>query len=159
MPQDFSQTTTTTTKADYRVGSISPDSPTTIDENFWDNSRFTIWFAHYIKHAKVKKAIDGFADWVLGQGYVVDSLTQVELEHIKGNQKESFNDCMWNAIIMKKVNGESYTHVIRDPKNPVKGKIINMRPLSPNYMRVVYDGKGRIKEYRYYNSAKKNGEY
>ena len=155
MPQDFSATTTTTTKADYRVGSISPDSPTTIDENFWDNSRFTIWFAHYIKHAKVKKAIDGFADWVLGQGYTTDTRTQVILEHIQGNGKETFDDLMWNAIVMKKVNGESYTHVIRNEK----GTIINMRSLSPNHMRVVYSGKGRVKQYRHYTVANKSGEF
>ena len=156
MPQDFSQTTTTTTKADYKVGSISPDSPTTKDENYWDNSRFTIWFAHYIKHAKVKKAIDNFADWVLGLGYTTDSRTKVILEHIQGNGKESFDDLMWNAIVMKKVNGESYTHMIIDKDSNL---LINARSLSPNHMRVIYSGKGRIKEYRHYSVAEKSGEF
>src|SRR3990167_1998984 len=155
MPQDFSQTTTTTTKADYKVGSISPDSPVNVEENFWDNSRFPIWFAHYIKHAKVKKAIDGFADWVLGQGFTTDTRTQVILEHISGNGKETFDDIMWNGIVMKKVNGESYTHAIRNDN----GTIINMRSLSPNHMRVVYSGKGRVKEYRHYSVAEKSGEF
>ena len=156
MPQDFSQTTTTTTKADYKVGSISPDSPVNVDENFWDNSRFTIWFAHYIKHAKVKKAIDNFADWVLGLGYTTDSRTKVILEHIQGNGKESFDDLMWNAIVMKKVNGESYTHMIIDKDSNL---LINARSLSPNHMRVIYSGKGRIKEYRHYSVAEKSGEF
>ena len=159
MPQDFSATTTTTTKADYSAGSLSPDSPTNADENYWDNPNFTKWFAHYIKHAKIKKAIDNFSDWVLGLGYTTDSRTKVILDHIQGNGKESFDGMMWNAIAMKKVNGESYTHIIRDSKDKEFGTIINMRSLSPNHMRVVYNGKGRVKKYRHYTSAEKNGEF
>lgn len=155
-PQDFSQTTTTTSKSDYAVPSVTPNSPTSKDENYWDNPNFTRWFGKYINVAKIKKALDGYADWVLGQGYTTDTKTKIMLEHIQGNGKESFDDIMWNAIILKKVNGESYTHVIRDPENKETGVIINMRPLNPQYMRTVYSGKGRVKEYRYYGTPERN---
>src|SRR3990167_2014600 len=159
MPQDFSQTTTTTTKADYRVVQVSPDSPRNQDETFFDNPDFVKWFSNYKKHAKIKKAIDGFADWVLGLGYVTDARTQAILEHVSGNKKEGFNDLLWNGIVIKKINGESYTHIIRDPDDKQEGIVINMRSLNPQYMRVVYDRKGRIKEYRYYEASNKSGSY
>ena len=159
MPQDFQQTTTTTTKADYRVAQVAPDSPRNQDETNWDNPDFVKWFSNYKKHAKIKKAIDGFADWVLGLGYVTDARTQAILEHISGNKKEGFNDLLWNGIVIKKINGESYTHIIRDPDDKQEGIVINMRALNPQYMRVVYDRKGRIKEYRYYEASNKSGSY
>lgn len=156
---DFTQTTTTTTKADYRVPSVTPDSVQNKDENYWDNPNFTKWFGKYINVAKIKKALDGYADWVLGNGYSTDTNTKMVLEHISGNKKESFNDVMWNAIVMKKVNGDAFVHVMRDPKDLETGIIINMRVLDPNRMRTVFNGKGRIKEYRYHDSAQKNGAY
>lgn len=156
---DFSQTTTTTTKADYSAGSLSPDSPTNKELNFWDYPYFTEWFASYIKHAKVKKAIDGFADWVLGQGYVTDDpIAKADLDHISGNGKEGFADVLWNAIVMKKINGDAFVHVMRDPKDKEFGRIINMRVLDCNRMTTHFNGKGRVKEYRYYSSAERTGD-
>lgn len=159
MPLDLNTTTTSTRKSDYIVPSLTPDSPTNPEENFWDNPNFTKWFGKYIKVPKIKKAIDGFADWVLGQGYSTDTRTKIILEHISGNGKEDFNSVIWNAIVMKKINGDSFIHVIRDPDDKETGIIVNMRVLDPNRMRVVYKGKGRIKEYRYYPGAERKGEF
>lgn len=159
MPIDLNSTTTSTTKSDYKVPNVTPDSPTNVDKNFWDNPKFTEWLGIYINVKKVNKALQGYADWILGQGYVTDTRTKVILEHISGNGKEDFNSVVWNSIIMKKVNGESYTHVMRDPDDKETGTIINMRVLDPNRMRVEYNGKGRIKRYCYYTSQQKTGEF
>lgn len=152
MAQDFSAVTTTTSKADYRISPVSPDRATS-DETFWDSPNYTKWNGIYLS-SKAGKVIDNFADWILGLGYTVDESKKRELEHIQGNGKESFDDIMWNGIVTKKVNGESFTLVMRDSET-----IVNMRPLSPEFCRVVYTRYGRIKEYRYYENKNKNGSY
>lgn len=156
--QDLLSTTTTTTKADFRVQSVVPDSPTNKDETIWDVKDFATHFGAYTNHAKIKKPIDAFATWIIGGGFESDTPEdKVTLEHVTGNGDDDFLDVMWNALVMKKVAGDSFTHVVRDPKDKQFGRIVNMIPLNPLRMRMVFNGKGRIKRYEYYGEPAKEG--
>jgi len=142
---DISKTTTPTTITDYSVNALSPDSPQNQKENYWYNSKFTTYFGNYKAIAKIKKAIDGYATWILGQGYTNEMVTdEVRLENISGWGEDTFNAILWNMIVTKKIGGDSYSEIIRD-----NGILINLKPLNPQYIRHVVNEKGIIKRYDY----------
>lgn len=142
---DISKTTTPTALQDYRVDSLSPDSPLDQKETVYDNPDFTKRFGQYKKVAKIKVAIKAFATWVLGKGFTTeDEKTKVQLDGINGWGEDTFLSVMWNMIVVKKVNGDSYAEIIRDPED---GRLLNLKPLNPQFMRTVINRKGIIIRY------------
>lgn len=145
---DITQTTTSSMTGgvnDFSVGQMST-SGAYVENTFYDNPDFQKWYANYRKIDKIKKAIDAWATWVLGQGWEAESdLDQVTLENIRGSGEDDFNDILWNMLVIKKVNGDSYAQIIRNSK----GTLINVKPLSPRRVRVKYNEFGMIDEYEY----------
>lgn len=160
MENDIRQTTTTelNTKIDnYSVSSGSLDSPEDQKETYWDNQYFDDYLGYYQKIPELKKAIDTFATWVLGQGYNADSLTRVILDNIKGWGEDSFLAVLWNMLVVKKFNGDSYAEIIRsDNKNKT---LINLKPLNPKKIRHVVNKKGIIDYYEYTQSNKEKKRF
>ena len=149
---NISKATIPTQPEDYSVPAVRPDSPTDIEETTWDNTKFFKWFGNYRNIAKIKKAIDGYATWILGKGYETeDTITKVSLEDIDGWGEDTFQSVLWNMIVTKKIGGDAFAHVIRDEKT---GTIINFKPLNPAYVRIVANKKGRIKRYEYRHAGK-----
>ena len=152
----------TTTDMENKVTDFSVDTATTDGvqnqkETFYDNPNFSKWYGYYNDKTGdkgapgLKKAIDAFATWVLGQGFT----TQLEsdktiLERITGKGEESFLDVMWNMKVIAKVNGDSYAEIIRNEN----GDLLNLRCLSPENMRIVYNDKGIIIRYEQMNKDK-----
>lgn len=157
MPElDIAKTTTPETFDDYSVDSVVPDSPSEDSkETYYDITNFPAWFGNYKKIAKIKKAIDGYATWILGKGYEAHTSFIPILENIRGWGEDTFQSILWNAIVMKKVCGDSFTEIIRNER----GTLINLKPLNPYKMRIVVDSKGLIKRYEYHHSSKKDGAY
>jgi len=151
---DIAKATTPTTIDDYSVDTIIPDSPADQKETTYDNTEFTKWFGNYKKIAKIKKAIDGYATWILGKGYETDTRTLAIVENLTGWGEDTFMSVLWNAIVTKKVGGDSFTEIIR---NEETGTIINLKPLNPEYMRIIADRKGIVLRYEYKKQTKKGG--
>lgn len=145
MKGDVTQSSTieTSNLERYSPDAKSTDGVSLTDENYYDNQNFSTYYGYYSSIALMKKAIDAFATWVLGKGYETDSRTQVTLNNIQGRGDEDFADIMWNMLVIKKVNGDSYAEVIRADD----GRLINIKPLNPENIRVVYNKKGIIKHY------------
>lgn len=153
---DISQTTTPETIIDTTIASETTDSPDAAGETFWDNDDFTKFYGIYQNDAKVKSAINSFATWVLGLGWTTkDPATEVELEHIIGSGEDTFLAVMWNMIVVKKFNGDSYAEDIKDEGT---GKRINIKPLSPEFIRVVFDKNRVIDRYEWRIKGKPNQE-
>jgi len=136
------QTSLDTIVDDYSVAAEDTDGLQANDEQEYTNPDFTINYGYYKKIPELKKAIDAYATWVLGKGF--ESAQKIELEIIDGRGDEDFLDILWNMIVISKVNGDAYAEVIRSPNS---GKVINIKPLRPSNIKIVYNKKGRIKRY------------
>ena len=128
---------------DYSVSAKSTDGVTGKKENYWDFPEFTKWYGYYDSIPELKKAIGTSATWVLGQGYEASIYDKVILDNITGWGEDTFNSIMWNMLIIKKVNGDSFAEIIRNDK----GTLINIKPLSPENIRIVVSSKGVITKY------------
>jgi hypothetical protein len=149
---NIASATTPTKVSDYRVPQVQPDSPRDQEETFYDNPNFTRWFSNYKGVAKIKKAIDGYATWILGQGYMtLIPRDSIQLRLITGWGEDTFNQVLWNMLVTKKVGGDAYAEIITDNGKSVKdgGTMVNLKPLNPQFMRHVCNRKGRIKKYIY----------
>ena len=145
---DANQTTTPTAVSDYSVSPISPDAPLAQEETYFDNPNFTKWFGKYKSISKIKNSINAYATWVLGKGYDVLDGREFLIKGIDGWGEDTFNSVLWNMLVMKKVNGDSFAQIVR---NTDRGQIQNIIPLNPEFMRTVCNRKGRVIRYEYTN--------
>ena len=141
---DIGQTTTPNTITDVTIDSETTDGVSETGETFYDNEDFQKHYGIYKNDAKVKTALNSFATWVLGLGWTADPRTTVELKHIIGSGEDTFLAVMWNMIVVKKFHGDSYSEDIKDKKTK---KRINLKPLDPASIRVVYGEDGVIERY------------
>jgi len=149
---DIGQTTTPTTITDETIDSESTEGPSDQKETFWYNSNFTKWYGNYKNVAKVKIPINAYATWVVGQGWTASTTDTVFLENIRGWGEDSFLSILWNMLVIKKVNGDSYAEIII---NEQTGTLLNLKPLDPASIVHVVDNNGIIIRYEQISKTKK----
>lgn len=143
-------TTTSSTIQDYTVTPRTTDGINQAGETIWSNPDFAKWFGYYKSIPELKKPVDALATYTIGNGYTcLLTSDEVALEHVIGSGEDTFESIMWNMLVIKKVNGDAYAEIIRDND----GNLINLKPLSPADVTIIYDDKGLIKEYEH---TKKN---
>jgi len=142
---DIGQTTTPTIVSDHQTPSESTDGISDgTGETFYNNEDFDKFYGKYLGTTKIKMAIKAFATWVVGLGWEADPETTVLLDHIAGSGEDTFLSILWNMLVIKKVNGDSYAEIIRDKET---GTLINLKPLDPSSITIVFDNKGIITRY------------
>lgn len=132
---------------DYSVMPKSLDSAES-DEFYYYNPNFTKYFGYYKNIPELKSAIDILATWVVGKGYTADVRTKIFLESLRGHGKDNDDTLLFNMFVMKKINGDSFTQIIREGE-----RIINLKPLNPARVRVVFGKNGIIKRYDYFQHS------
>lgn len=145
---DITATTTTslnTTSIEYQVSQALLEDAQS-EEYYYYNSNFPKYLGYYKTIPELKKAIDALAIWATGKGYEADNSTRIEMENLIGNGKDNDDTLLWNLFVMKKINGDSFAQVIRGDD----GKIINLKPLNPLRVRIVFDKMGMLKRYDYF---------
>ena len=106
-------------------------------------------FGYYFNHPQVSSPINSLATWAVSRGWTTPNvLTKVELKHVSGNGKDTFEQLIWNHEVTKLIVGDAFMEVIRKD-----GKLINMVAISPERVKVVYKGT-RIIRYEIYNGKK-----
>jgi len=106
-------------------------------------------FGYYFSIPEIYSAVNALATWTVSRGWTTkNTLTKVELKHISGNGKDTFDEIIWNHEVVKLVVGDAFIEVVRDGT-----KIINMIPISPERVKVVYKG-ARIIRYEILNGEK-----
>lgn len=151
---DIRQTTTTSLKSGVPETSVTAkqtDGPQLNQENTWTFSNFAKWYGYYLSIPELKKAIQTHATWVVGQGFTTDDNSQVLLDNIIGSGEDDILSIFWNMMVMKKVNGDSFAEIIRNPKT---GTLINLKPLSPQNIKITFSKKGIITKYTDMRSSK-----
>lgn len=127
---------------DYAVDSVSLDFSSN-DETFYNFPNAKRNLGYYKTIPELKKAVDALAVWTAGKGYETNLGFKVELEHIKGWGEDSFQSILKNMLVLKKIIGDSFAEIIRS----LEGNLINLKPISPERMRIVCDKRGFIKRY------------
>ena len=146
METDINQTTISDmrgTVVDFSVATKQTEGVSDAGETRAGNDNFTKWYGYYKTIPELKKAIDSLATWTVGKGYIVDSGTNVILDHISGRGAETFQDIIWNLQVIKKINGNAFAEIIRSDN----GTLINLKPLDPSSMVAILNKQGRIIRY------------
>lgn len=153
MDKDIRQTTQTDMDSlvpKFEVAPQTTDNEQPSKEQHYDNEYFTKWYGYYKERPMLKKAIDSFATWVLGKGFTTDTRTQLTLENINGRGEEDFLSILWNMKVVSKINGDSYAEIVRGDD----GRLINLKPLNPEKIRIVFNKQGLIIRYEQRNKVK-----
>ncbi|KKK51552.1 hypothetical protein LCGC14_3113800 [marine sediment metagenome] len=149
---NFSKTTTTDLQSgvpDYAQDSKETDGNFSQKENKWTNPDAAKYYGFYYGVGEYRAALNAFATWAVGQGYTVDNVKdKVILDHIRGWGEDTFLSIIWNMIVVKKFNGDSYAEVIRNEK----GTLINLKVLDPRRMAHISNKQGVLDHYEYSQS-------
>jgi len=131
--------------SNYSVPAMSPDAATGAKETEWINNKASQYLGYYKKIPELKSAVCALATWIVGKGYETeDTGTQVILDHVTGWGEDTFNSIMWSMLVQKKIYGDSFAEIIRDPD---KKTLINLKPLDPASIKIIADEFGIIKRY------------
>lgn len=149
---NVSNTTTTqlnTGVANYSIASQSLDYANSGEgDTYWYFSEATQNIGYYKNDAALKSGIDTLATYTTGRGWSADSIEQeVTLNHITGWGEDSFDSIIWNLEVMKNIVGDSFAEIIRDDNSDSNSRLINLKPISPERVRLVIAPNGLIKHY------------
>lgn len=143
--QDIGNTTNSdySTITDTTVDNKALDSAGA-EETTYNNDNFTKYYGYFVNNPDLKAAITGRAIWHVGKGYTIDDpVMKTDIELMKGNGKQSFKEIIFNLELTRLINGDSYAEIIKK-----KGFLLNIKPLNPSRVSVIYESNGLIKEYR-----------
>lgn len=142
---DLRETTTTNLTGgvdNWEAGTQDLESPVG-KESSWQNNDFTTWLAYYKTDPQLKQTLIALGIWAFGKGYDADTPTNVLLDRITGSGEDTFSSICQNLLVMKKLNGDAYAEIIRNDK----GTLINLKPLNPGNVKVVFNEQGLITRY------------
>jgi len=145
---NLSQATTTDfsgTVPDFIVASKALDiTDKNTDEFFHYFEEATINFGYYFNTPEIFNAANALATWAVSRGWIAsDPTLKAQLDHIRGMGNDSFAKIMWNHEVVKLIVGDAFAQVKRG-KSDI---ILNMIPISPERVRVVFNKSGLIKRY------------
>jgi len=142
-------TTTNISVPDYIVSSKALDAANTDGtETFWYFSDATQNMGYYSEIPEINSAANTLSTWATSRGWTSENQnTTNDLEQISGMGKDTFETIMWQHLVMKFVVGDAFIEMKRGDK----GNLVNMIPISPERIRVVFDKNGLIKRYDTWN--------
>lgn len=121
------------------------------DEHYHYFANATTYYGYYLKIPEIFSAANALATWSVSRGWETeDTLTEVILNKVMGMGKDSFNQIMWNHEVIKLVVGDAFCEIKRNDK----GTLINLIPISPERVRIVFNKQGMIKRYDVWDGGK-----
>ena len=137
-------TNTTNTVDTYSVDSVNLDFVNSEGETEYTFPKATEYLGYYKNIPELKKAIDALAIWVTAQGYKTESMLDgTILDNIRGWGEDTIHSIFQNLITMKKIVGDAFAEIIRNDN----GSLMNIKPISPERMKIVVGPNGMIKRY------------
>jgi hypothetical protein len=117
------------------------------EETFWYFDKATERYGYYLQIPEIFSAANALATWTVSRGWKAkDPMTKVILEHIVGMGKDTFSKIMWNHQVIKLIVGDAFCEIKRSGDT-----LINLIPISPERIRIVFDKTGMIKRYDTFN--------
>jgi hypothetical protein len=146
-----SSTTTnfTGTVPDFIVNQKTLDYTNPVDgETYWYFEEATQHYGYYLNIPEIFSAANALATWAFGRGWTTtDPQMQVILPKITGAGKDTFDEIIWNHQVVKTIVGDSFLEIKRNDR----GTLINLIPISPERVRLVFNKQGLIKRYDVWN--------
>ena len=148
---------TSTTDLNNTVTDFSVD-PESLD---YTSGKDTFW---YFKNAETNigylktipewfSALKILAVWTVGLGFELENKADIPvIDKINGWGNDSLISILEGMIIFKKAIGDSFAEIIRN----VSGTLVNLKPISPERVRLVLDENGLLKRY---DIKLRTGEY
>jgi len=154
--RDLNKATTTdftNTVPDYVVSSKALDAANDSGETYWYFSDSCKNYGYYCEIPEINSAANSLATWAFGRGWDVgdDLDLKLRMENFVGMGKDTFDSIMFNHEVTCLVVGDSFCEIKR---SLVTRKIINLVPISPERVRVVFKEDGMIKRYDVWNGSK-----
>lgn len=144
---DFKNTIT-----DYSVDPVSTDGPADQKETTYDNTYWTTYLGYYKVIPELAAAIDAKATWTIGKGFKSNEITELALFNIVGWGKDTFNTILENMVRTYHIGGDAFAEIVRDKEE----NLVNIKPLSPENIRIVANSKGIVIRYEQINRSKGN---
>ena len=145
MPElNIDRTTTPLTVTDFKVDPLQTEGVNEAGETWISYPEFTKWYGNWRKIAKVRMAINAYATWITGQGWAANNRDTAILKRITGWGEDTFLSFMWNMLVIKKVNGDAFAEIIRNPETKT---LLNLKPLDPATMTTFLNPQGIIIRY------------
>ena len=130
--------------SDITIDTKQVDGVQETEETEWQNSKWTQQWGYFNAVPDLKSAMLMKSIWTTGRGWTADPETTVILDHISGWGKDTFDDVIFNADLIKRVGGDSFAEIIKDEET---GTLINLKPLDPGSMKIVVNRQGMIKKF------------
>lgn len=128
---------------DTSIDLMQTDGISDLKETESTNSLWTQFWGIFNDQPEVKSAILLKATWNVGKGYTTSKVNQLILNRVTGQGNESFDDVLFNMEVIRRVARDSFAAIMRDEND----ELVNVKPLDPGSIRVIYDGLGIIKRY------------
>jgi len=138
---------------DYSVPAAQTEGVSDQKETTYISTKWANWYGYYKTIPELKAAIDALATWTTGKGYKANGRTTVLLDNVNGVGVDTFDGILKNMIIVANINGDAFAEIVRNEK----GILINLKPLDPASVRVVFNRKGRIIRYEQLSKTGKEG--
>lgn len=120
------------------------------EETYWYFEYATKHMGYYFSISEVFNSSNALATWAVNRGWkALDPSIKAQLDHVRGNGKDTFTKIMWNHVVVKLIVGDAFTEVKRNDK----GIILNMIPISPERVRLVFGKTGLLKRYDVWNGS------
>ena len=112
-------------------------------EFIWNNSEWSQQLGYYKTIPELQTAVDAKATWTIGGGYEAEENHKLILDRITGHGKDSFNSILMNSVRTYTIGGDSFAEIVTDEDDG----FVNLKPLDPGSINIVYSSKGRIIRY------------
>jgi len=132
------------TSLDYAVAPLNTDGISSQNETKHSNGKWSTYWAHFNDNPHLKNAILLRSIWNVGKGYITDTETQVDLDHISGWGKDTFDDILYNMDVVASIGGDSYAEIIWDDKEEIA---LNLKPLDPASIDHILNNQGILIRY------------
>ena len=137
----------------HTIGIVNLDGVSDQEETEWQNDKWYIYWSYFNTIPKLKNAILMKAIWNVGKGYEADQRTMSILDEINGWGKDTFKDIIFNMEVIRRVGGDAFAEIIRDPDTAA---LLNLKPLDPGTIKIIVNRQGRIIRYEQTNKVKNN---
>lgn len=149
---NLSSATTTNlagTVPDFIVQAKALDAVNNNGKTYWYFAEATKHYGYYLAVSEVFNCANALATWTTHRGWECsDPYMKAQLRHVRGHGKTSFTQMMWQHVVVKKIVGDSFIECKWNEKRTV---LLNMIPISPERVRLVYGEDGLLDGYEVWN--------
>jgi len=101
----------------------------------------------YKKYGQIKAAINTLALYVCGKGYDTETTYQNIMDYWKGWGEDTSHAIFWNMQVESLKQGDSFAEIVRETDYEGNERIINLKPIAAERMRIVLGPEGTIIRY------------